>query len=212
MEIPEDYKNGYKNFLGVKIDLSKRPLIPREETEYWVNSFINENNKSIKCLDLFSGSGCVGLSILKNIEESICDFGEIDDNFIKQIKINIKINDINSNRCKVLKTNIFSGINDKYDVILANPPYVAEDRKDEVGEDVKEFEPAIALYGGEDGMEIIRVFLMEAREYLNEDGSIIMEFDSEQKKEIEEIIRNIYSDYEFKKDQFDKYRFVKINK
>ena len=212
MEIPEDYKNGYKNFLGVKIDLSKRPLIPREETEYWVNSFINENNKSIKCLDLFSGSGCVGLSILKNIEESICDFGEIDDNFIEQIKINIKINDINSNRCKVLKTNIFSGINDKYDVILANPPYVAEDRKDEVGEDVKEFEPAIALYGGEDGMEIIRVFLMEAREYLNEDGSIIMEFDSEQKKEIEEIIRNIYSDYEFKKDQFDKYRFVKINK
>ena len=212
MEIPEDYKNGYKNFLGVKIDLSKRPLIPREETEYWVNSFINENNKSIKCLDLFSGSGCIGLSVLKNIEESICDFGEIDDNFIEQIKINIKINDINSNRCKVLKTNIFSGINDKYDVILANPPYVAEDRKDEVGEDVKEFEPAIALYGGEDGMEIIRVFLMEAREYLNEDGSIIMEFDSEQKKEIEEIIRNIYSDYEFKKDQFDKYRFVKINK
>jgi release factor glutamine methyltransferase len=212
MEIPEDYKNGYKNFLGVKIDLSKRPLIPREETEYWVNSFINENNKSIKCLDLFSGSGCVGLSILKNIEESICDLGEIDDNFIEQIKINIKINDINSNRCKVLKTNIFSGINDEYDVILANPPYVAEDRKDEVGEDVKKFEPAIALYGGKDGMEIIRFFLTEAKEHLKEDGLIIMEFDPEQKKEIEEIIKNIYSDYEFKKDQFDKYRFVKINK
>lgn len=212
MEIPEDYKNGYKNFLGVKIDLSKRPLIPREETEYWVSTFINDNNKSIKCLDLFSGSGCIGLSVLKNIKESTCDFGEIDNNFIEQIKINIKINNIDSNRCKILKTNIFSGINDKYDVILANPPYVAEDRKDEVGEDVKKFEPAIALYGGKDGMEIIRVFLTEAKEHLKEDGLIIMEFDPEQKKEIEEIIKNIYSDYEFKKDQFDKYRFVKINK
>ena len=107
MEIPEDYKNGYKNFLGVKIDLSKRPLIPREETEYWVSTFINDNNKSIKCLDLFSGSGCIGLSILKNIKESTCDFGEIDDGFIEQIKINIEINNIDINRCKVLKTNIF---------------------------------------------------------------------------------------------------------
>ena len=80
MELPEEYKRGFKNFLGIKIDLSKRPLIPRPETEYWVQWFINQDHKEkMKCLDLFSGSGCVGVAVLKNIQDSICHFGEIDD-------------------------------------------------------------------------------------------------------------------------------------
>ncbi|MDD3386372.1 MAG: HemK family protein methyltransferase [Candidatus Pacebacteria bacterium] len=212
MELPEDYKKGYKYFLNTKIDLSKRPLIPREETEYWVDCFLKENNNKIKYLDLFSGSGCVGISILKNIKGSLCDFGEIKDEFIEQIKINIEINEIDKDRCKVLKTDIFSGINDGYDVILANPPYVAENRISEVGEDVKEFEPAIALYGGFDGMDIIEKFLEQAKNYLNDKGLIIMEFDPEQKEKIEKIVKEKYSKYNFEKDQFGLYRFIKIKK
>lgn len=77
---------------------------------------------------------------------------------------------------------------------------------------MKEFEPAIALYGGKDGMSIIDIFLKEARNYLNEGGIIIMEFDQEQKEKIDNLIKNNYSSCEFFKDQFDKYRFVKIKK
>lgn len=212
MDLPEDYKRGFKFFLGAKIDLSKRPLIPREETEYWVNLFIEEGHDNIKCLDLFSGSGCIGLSILKNIENSSCDFGEVDDSFLEQIKINLQLNNISEERYKTIKTNIFSNIKEKYDFILANPPYVAEDRIDEVGEDVREFEPEIALYGGKDGMKIINIFLKEARDYLSEKGEILMEFDEEQKEKIEEIVKNIYSEYNFYKDQFDRYRFIRIKK
>jgi release factor glutamine methyltransferase len=211
-ELPEDYKRGFKFFLGAKVDLSKRPLIPREETEYWVKVFIDENHKNIKCLDLFSGSGCIGLSILKNVDSAHCDFGEIEDSFLDQIKINLRLNNVDEKRYKIIKTNVFSGISEKYDFILANPPYVAENRIDEVGEDVKDFEPEIALYGGEDGLKLINVFLRDAKHYLNEGGKILMEFDEEQKEEIEEIVKNSYSDYNFYKDQFNRYRFIKIKK
>jgi len=112
----------------------------------------------------------------------------------------------------LIKTDIFSNINKKYDFILANPPYVALNRIDEVGEDVKEFEPHVALFSGSDGLEIIKEFLLKAKNFLKDRGIIYMEFDEEQLKEIEEIIKINYSKYEFFKDQFNKYRFVRIEK
>ena len=202
MDLPEEYQKGFTNFLGIKIDLSKRPLIPRPETEYWVKWFINQNHGKIKCLDLFSGSGCVGVAILKNIKGSICHFGEIDDSFIEQIKINCR--DIDSDRYRIIKTDIFSEITEKYDYILANPPYVAENRISEVGKDVLEYEPHIALFSGKDGMEIINKFISEVKNYLNDGGYAIMEFDPQQKDKIKEG--------EFHKDQFGEYRFVIIRK
>jgi release factor glutamine methyltransferase len=212
MDLPEDYKNGFKDFLGARIDLSKRPLIPREETEYWVSIAIKEIKEGAECLDLFAGSGCIGISILKNVKSSFCDFGEKEDLFLEQIKISLDLNNINKERCSLIKTDVFSNIKKKYDYILANPPYVAESRINEVGEDVKMFEPSIALYGGSDGMEYIKIFLNEAVNYLKDSGIIYLELDPEQKDLIEEIIKDKYSKFEFLKDQFNQYRFVKIEK
>ena len=209
MDLPDDYKKGYKYFLGNKIDLSLRPLIPREETEYWVSIILKEIKEGSKCLDLFSGSGCIGLSILKNVENSYCDFGEIEDKFIEQIKINLE--GIDENRYKIIKTDIFLNIKGKYDYILANPPYVAEKRMNEVGDDVLEFEPHIALFSGKNGMDIIKKLINEGFNYLKENGILVIEHDESQKDEIEKLIlKNPYSKYEFNKDQFNKYRFIKI--
>ena len=209
MDLPDDYKKGYKCFLGNKIDLSLRPLIPREETEYWVSTILKEIREGSKCLDLFSGSGCIGLSILKNVENSCCDFGEIEDKFVEQIKINLE--GIDENRYKIIKTDIFLNIKGKYDYILANPPYVAEKRMNEVGDDVLEFEPHIALFSGKNGMDIIKKLINEGFNYLKENGILVIEHDESQKDEIEKLIlKNPYSKYEFNKDQFNKYRFVKI--
>jgi len=212
MDLPEDYKRGFKDFLGARIDLSKRPLIPREETEYWVDIAIKEIKEGATCLDLFAGSGCIGISILKNVNNSFCDFGEKEDLFLEQIEINLGLNNIEKERYNLIKTDVFSNIEKQYDYILANPPYVAESRIDEVGEDVKMFEPSVALYGGNDGMEYIKIFLNEAINYLKEKGVIYLEFDQEQKEWIEEIVKNKYSKFEFFKDQFSQYRFVKIEK
>jgi len=212
MDLPEDYKKGFKNFLGAKIDLSKRPLIPREETEHWVDIAVKEIKEESECLDLFAGSGCIGISILKNVKDSFCDFGEKEGVFLEQIKISLDLNDIDDRRYNLIATDVFSNIEKKYDYILANPPYVAESRIDEVGEDVKMFEPSIALYGGNDGMEHIKTFLNEAVNHLKEEGIIYLEFDQEQKDWIEEIVRGRYSKFDFFKDQFGEYRFIKIRK
>jgi release factor glutamine methyltransferase len=200
----KEYEDGCVYFLGNKIDLSFKPLIPRQETEYWVGETLKEIPSSSKCLDLFSGSGCIGVSLLK--KGINCDFGEVDDNFIKQIEKNTEGFD-----CKIIKTDIFSNINNKYDYILANPPYVELDRIDEVGEDTLKQEPHIALFSGSDGLDIIRVLVKEAKDYLNKDGKLVFEFDKDQKQEIEKIIKeNNYSRFDFFKDQFDEYRFVVI--
>lgn len=212
MDLPEDYQRGFKDFLGARVDLSKRPLIPRAETEYWAAMAIKEIKEGWECLDLFAGSGCIGLSILKNTKDSFCDFGEKEDLFLEQIKINLDLNDIENGRYELIKTDVFSNIKKKYDCILANPPYVALSRISEVGEDVKMFEPKVALYGGNDGMEYINIFLNGAPDYLKEKGIIYLEFDPGQKELITEIIKGKFSKFEFFKDQFDKYRFIRIEK
>lgn len=214
--IPKEYEDGKVVFLGQQIGLSKRPLIPRPETEYWVKMVIEElssKGDSIKCLDLFSGSGCIGIALLGNVSGVSCDFGEIEDNFLEQISDNIQVNGISADRYRVIKTDIFSNILDKYDYILANPPYVAEERVDEVGEDVIEYEPHIALFSGAQGMDAINVFLNQARDYLVDQGVIYLEFDQEQQSWIDESLqRNQYSSWQFYPDQFGQIRFVRIIK
>jgi release factor glutamine methyltransferase len=212
-----NYLVGSIDFLDCKIDLSQKPFIPRPETEFWVKKSLNKlkdiKKDKIYCLDLFSGSGCIGVSVLKKIKNSFCDFGENDKNFLKQIEINLTGNKISGNRKKIIKTDVFSEIKNKYDCIFANPPYVAEDRVDEVDDLVKEHEPNKALFAGKDGMFFIRKFLEEFENYLNEGGMVFMEFDSDQKQEIEKILKNKKGiEFEFWQDQFEKFRTVFIKK
>jgi release factor glutamine methyltransferase len=223
-ELPEAYKKGYTDFLGTRIDLSKRPLIPREETEYWVALAIEEIKKRIDlskrpmtCLDLFSGSGCVGIAVLSKVSETRFDFGEIADDFLDQIRINLDLNRIDSARYAIVKSDVFSAIIGKYDFILANPPYVATARTDEIGEDVKAYEPMIALLAGTEGMDLIKTFLDGASDHLEEKGVVYMEMDPQQKEAVSRIMdesveNKKYSSYEFLNDQFGRTRVLKIIK
>jgi release factor glutamine methyltransferase len=217
---PLDYVIGFTEFLGCKIDLSKRPLIPRPETEFWVekaieklkNSLKIENCKlKIRCLDIFAGSGCIGIAVLKHIPNSLCDFADIEKNNLKQIKINCDLNRINKKRYKTIKSDIFSGISEKYDYIFANPPYIATILQNRIQKSVLKYEPKKALFGGKDGLFYTKKFLSKAKNHLNKDGKIYMEFDYIQKKEIEKIIKKTgYKNYKFYKDQYNKWRWVSI--
>lgn len=204
---PVDYIIGFVNFLNCKIDLSFKPLIPRQETEFWVEKVIEEiNNKRVYCLDLFSGSGCIGISILKNIKNSKVDFAEIDKKLLNQIELNLKINKIKKNRYNIFYSNIFSNVNEKYDYIFANPPYIAKSKIGKVQKSVLNFEPKKALFGGKNGLKYIKLFLKDAKNFLRKDGRIYLEFDSFQKKEIEKIEKKA----KFYKDQYGKWRYLVI--
>ncbi|HPC30575.1 MAG TPA: class I SAM-dependent methyltransferase [Candidatus Paceibacterota bacterium] len=219
--LPEAYAKGQVNFLGAQIDLTNRPFIPREETEFWVEKAIKEikvfSKKTIRCLDVFAGSGCIGIAILKNVKNTICDFVEIDNNFLRQIEINLNLNKIDKNRYQIIQSDIFSNVSGKYNFILANPPYVAEERIQELGEDVRKYEPGIALLGGKQGMDFIKIFLEEAFLCLENKGVGYIEIDPQQKEliksEMDILVKNKnYSNYEFWKDQFGRIRVLRIIK
>ncbi|MEK9134832.1 MAG: HemK family protein methyltransferase [Patescibacteria group bacterium] len=200
-------------FLNCQIDLREKVLIPRIETEFWVEKALKrlsfqKEAKPLKALDIFAGSGCIGVAVLKNIKNSRVDFVDIYEGAIKQIKINLKLNRISPKRYKIYKSDLFEKIRrKKYDVIFANPPYIATERINEVQLSVLEKEPHIALFSGEKGLDIIKIFLREAKDKSN---MIFMEFDPLQKEDIKKMLEKFgYKKYQFFKDQFKKYRYLK---
>jgi release factor glutamine methyltransferase len=217
---PLDYIIGWKPFLNCKIDLSFKPHSPVPETEFWAEKFIDtieendENKKTIKILDVFSGSGCVGISVLKALRKTRVDFGEFEPRVVEQIKYNLKINRISPNRYTVTQSDVLESIGmEKYDYISSNPPYVPVKNKPKMKPWALKYWPQEALFGGQDGLYFIRKFLKQAKSRLAIDGSIWMEFDSSQKKEIEKLIKqNKYSSFSFQRDQYKRWRYVIINK
>jgi release factor glutamine methyltransferase len=217
-EEPIDYIIGWTPFLRCHIDLSERPFIPRPETEYWTEQFLREagsrNYESgIRILDVFSGSGCIGIATLKNIApnqhfagRAKVDFAELNPRFIKQIKINLRLNKL---RGSVIQSNGLVKIKNKYDFILANPPYVPLKNKSKVSKEVLKYEPRAAVFGGPDGLKIIRRFIARAKNNLRPSGEVWMEFDSQEKPTIAKLIRQAgYSRQRFQKDQFGRWRWV----
>jgi release factor glutamine methyltransferase len=211
---PIDYLIGWEPFLNCKIDLRFKPLIPRLETEYWTEEAIKSIKalkKSTAILDLCSGSGCIGIAVLKNVKNSCVVFGEFDKSLIQQIRINLKLNKIRRERYQIIQSDLLGNIKGKFDFILTNPPYASLNRRNKVQKSVLQYEPHLALFGGQDGLFLIKKILKQAPKYLNENGQIWMEFDSCQKPAINQLLKQLqYKNWEFFKDQFGRWRFVKI--
>lgn len=203
--IPLAYIIGWVPFCGVKIYLDSHPLIPRPETEYWVNLAIEKMKdiKNPKVLDLCAGSGCIGVSVLKAIPDSVVDFVEIDELHHVTILKNIHENGIDINRARIFGGSLFENITDQYDVILTNPPYIDPVLSDRIGAGVREHEPEIALFGGNGGMELIKEILAEAPRFLKPEGMLYMEHEPEQVDKIRELLPGIIQE----KDQFGVMRY-----
>lgn len=209
---PIAYVIGFCDFLGCRVDLSRRPLIPRPETEYWVEKMIarmreESAGRPLRCLDIFSGSGCIGIALLKHLPNTSVDFTDADASCLEQIRINLKKNNIALKRARIIHSDIFETIEGRYDYIFANPPYIAEKRKNRVEESVMRYEPARALWGGEDGLRYIRRFLDEVSRYLAPGGILAMEFDDTQKETIAAYITGRgFFHAAFHKDQYGAWR------
>ncbi len=194
--VPLAYLIGYIPFLNCKIWLDSKPLIPRPETEYWVEKVSSEintchkhRNETIEILDLCAGSGCIGIAIAKNSPYTTVDFIELD-NHQKTIKKNCLENNIPVERFRLFQGDLFSPLSDeKYDYILTNPPYI-DKNLNRVDNSVKENEPALALYGGNEGIEIIAKIINESPKHLKQGGQLWIEHEPEQIEAINNLAKN----------------------
>jgi HemK-like putative methylase len=206
-------------FLGCRLGLSRNVFRPRPETEFWVGKAISRikkqkefSDRPLRVLDMFAGSGCIGLAFLKNLKEALVDFVEIDEKAAEQIKVNLALNGFEKSHWRLYLSDLFEAIGcERYDIIFANPPYVALERIDEVEKEVLENEPAAALFAGRDGLEVIRRFFSRAAVYLKAEGLIFLEFDPEQKTMIEEILTDKGFSFKFFKDQFNRFRWLEAS-
>lgn len=207
---PLGYLIGHTPFLGCKIYLDSKPLIPRPETEFWTELAIKEIKRQDiekpRILDLCAGSGCIGVAVAKHVSDATVDFSEIDESHIPTIEKNVLENGIDLERTHIRHTNLFEAFSGTYDFILSNPPYIdaALNRADE---SVVKNEPYIALFGGEGGLDVITHIIEEAPKHLERCGQLWIEHEPEQS----EAIRNLARIHKFTcsthHDQYDVERY-----
>lgn len=210
---PIQYVLGNVNFFGNKFIVNENVLIPRFETEELVENtirYINEVfNGKAHVLDIGCGSGVIGLTIKEKLPNCDVDLIDISKEALEVTKENAKNLELDVN---IYESDIFSNVNDKYDIIISNPPYIRED--EEIEEIVKNNEPALALYGGKDGLDYYRRILTDINNYLNPKSLIAFEIGYLQKDDIINLVNNSLKNtvIEAKKDLSDKDRMIFILK
>ena len=186
-DVPLSHLVGFEYFYDRKYKVTKDVLSPRMETEeliYKVIEYINASNKNkFKILDLCTGSGIIAITLKKELEQVSVDViaSDISKEAIEVAKENSQSHDAT---IKFIKSDIFNNIDDKFDIIVSNPPYI--DRKDEVTmqDNVLKYDPHLALFAEEEGMYFYRKIIEQANDYLNENGVIFFEIGYDQKDKI----------------------------
>ena len=207
---PLDYIIGSKPFLGCTIDLTFRPLIPRTETENWVEKVLATLPRSpIHILDIFAGSGCVGVALARHLPNARVDFADNDLNCLKQIRKNIALHNLTP-RAQVMQSNVFSNITCRYDYIFANPPYIARNSTG-VQDSVLNHEPHAALFARNNGFNLIQKTIQGAHEHLKPNGTLFIEHDPHQTQQIHNLAHTLpYKRIHTHKDQYEYERMTEV--
>lgn len=211
---PIQYVIGHVNFYGLQFKVNENVLIPRFETEELVENIKNylkkKNLTNPKILDLGCGSGVIGLTLKHFFPDSDVTLVDISEDALKVAKENASNLNLDVN---FLKSDWFSNIPlDKYDVIVSNPPYIKTN--EEIEEIVKNNEPALALYGGADGLDCYRKILKDINKYLKDDYLIAFEIGYLEGDSLKELINNTIpnSKVTIKKDLSNKDRMLFVEK
>ena len=200
---PFEYVLGYADFLGCRIDLSYTPMVPRDETAFWVARVIEEwkDKGSLKALDAYAGSGNIGIALLKHLPESHVTFNEIDEQLMPQIACSIELNDIDPKRAVLIAGDSLQKIEGTFDVICANPPYVDPAGEADMDPEMH-FEPHIAFFGSSDGYGHHRELIKEGKRYLTPRGVLYVECDMTQVETLRGILKDTDWKYEFWNDPY----------
>lgn len=186
---PIAYILNKKEFWNYIFYVDKYTLIPRPETELMVESVLKiYKSKRFKILDIGTGSGCILLSILAECKKASGTGLDISKNALKVAKKNAKLLDL-SLRSKFVNKSIGDYFPGKFDLIVSNPPYIKSPEMFKLPPDVKNFEPNIALNGGNDGLDVIKKVIYKSRCILKLNGILAIEIGNKQYKKVSQILK-----------------------
>lgn len=194
--IPLQYITNKQYFFNEEYFVNQNVLIPRQDTEILVEKAIGYINKFkyTSLLDMCTGSGCIGISIANNSDIKDVTLVDISSEALEVTKKNIIINKVKKN-IKVVKSDLFTTLeNKKYDIIVSNPPYIKRGDMCSLEANVLN-EPHLALDGGEDGLDIYRKILIQAKCFLHIDSVLLFEIGYDQLEDIKKLV-NEYKEYD----------------
>ena len=188
---PVAYIIGKKEFWSQNFKVTSSTLVPRPETELLIYNVIKYfKNKKINILDIGTGSGCILLAILKELQFSRGIGIDISAKAIKIAKENSKnLNLLNRSKFKTFDINSFNV--GKYDLIVSNPPYIPFKEIRNLTKDIINFEPIVALNGGKDGLDLIKKVIYKSTKLLKKDGLLAIEIGNKQYPKVSDLLNQL---------------------
>ncbi|MFK7819395.1 MAG: peptide chain release factor N(5)-glutamine methyltransferase [Planctomycetaceae bacterium] len=188
---PVAYLVGFREFFGLDFSVNSAVLIPRPDTETLVRTALDvlKERSTSNVLDIGTGSGCVAVAIAVNCPGANVTAVDISPEALAIASVNADKHNM-SDRIRLLQSDVFSGVPDeKFEVIVSNPPYIRADEMPGLDADVRDHEPTGALVGGTDGLDIVRQIIAQSPGYLTDDGHLMLEVDGQQAEPVAELLK-----------------------
>ena len=208
--IPLQHLTGQQDFMGLTFKVNEHVLIPRQDTEILVEEVMRDLHDGVHILDMCTGSGCILLSLLHYSNDTTGVGADLSKEALKVAKANAEtmgLASINTEagmdkpRARFIHSDLFEAIDEKFDIIVSNPPYIRTDVIETLMPEVRDYDPRMALDGTADGLHFYREIIKETEHYLKRGGQLFFEIGHDQAEDVVTLMqRHGYKEIEVKKD------------
>jgi release factor glutamine methyltransferase len=200
---PLQYLIGSEEFMGLNFIVTENVLIPRQDTEILVEEIISrfKRESNLRILEIGTGSGAISVSLAKFLKQPKLVSLDISKEALSIAKLNAKKNQV-SDQITFIESNLFESltVDESFDIIVSNPPYIPSKDILELQREVKDYEPMLALDGGEDGLDYYREITKKSVDYLKKDGLLAYEIGYDQGIDVLKILKDDFHHIEIIKD------------
>lgn len=202
--IPLQHMTGQQDFMGLTFAVNEHVLIPRQDTEILVEEVMRDLHDGVHILDMCTGSGCILLSLLHYSNDTTGVGADLSEEALKVAQGNAESMGLASadlERVRFVHSDLFEAIDEKFDIIVSNPPYIRTDVIETLMPEVRDHDPRMALDGTADGLYFYRKIIEESEHYLKRGGQLFFEIGHDQAEDVVSLMQcHGYKEIEVKKD------------